>query len=226
MGNLPFYIYLLFITTVLFCLFLMYRGINRSAISLIIVLTWLLVQGLIAVKGFYFRPRIEPQHFLLLLLPPMITVILICFSPAAKVFRDKCDQRWLTSVHSVRIGVECVLYLLYMQKQVPKLITLAGNNYDLLTGLTAPLIVYFGYIKKILSNRVLLIWNFIGLCLLLNVLIEAILSAPFSFHQLARDQPNIAVFYFPFIWLPGFIVPVVLFCHLISIRKLLNGHTP
>ncbi|HVF96549.1 MAG TPA: hypothetical protein VM871_04480, partial [Flavisolibacter sp.] len=38
----------------------------------------------------------------------------------------------------------------------------------------------------------------------------------------AFDQPNIAVLYFPFIWLPSFIVPVVLLSHLVCIRQLLK----
>jgi len=37
---------------------------------------------------------------------------------------------------------------------------------------------------------------------------------------LAFDQPNIAVLYFPFSWLPTYVVPVVLFCHLAALRKL------
>ena len=222
MENLPIYVYLLFFITVLFSLIFLYRGTGRSKIALSIVLTWLLVQGVIAAKFFYIQPRIEPQHFLLLVLPPMVTVILVCFAPTAKLFRDKCDLKWLTLAHTVRVGVECVLFLLFADKLVPKLVTFAGFNYDILVGLTAPLVLYFGLHKKKLSNRALIIWNFVGLCLLLNVLIKAILSAPFSFQQFGREQPNIAVFYFPFIWLPGFIVPFVLFCHLISIRKLLN----
>ena len=37
----------------------------------------------------------------------------------------------------------------------------------------------------------------------------------------ALDHPNIALFYFPFIWLPCFIVPTALFAHLVNIRKLI-----
>jgi hypothetical protein len=37
----------------------------------------------------------------------------------------------------------------------------------------------------------------------------------------AFDQPNIAVLYFPFNWLPSCIVPLVLLSHLAAIRQLL-----
>ena len=68
----------------------------------------------------------------------------------------------------------------------------------------------------------LLWWNIISLGLLVNIIIYAVLSAPFSFQKMAFDQPNIAVLYFPFNLLPAFIVPVVLFGHLVSIRQLLR----
>jgi len=99
--------------------------------------------------------------------------------------------------------------------------TFEGRNFDIISGLTAPIIFYFGFIKKTLSNKILLIWNFICMGLLINIVTIAVLSAPFSFQKIAFDQPNIALLYFPFIWLPCCIVPVVLFSHLAAVRQLL-----
>ncbi len=100
--------------------------------------------------------------------------------------------------------------------------TFEGRNFDILSGLTAPFIFYFVFIKKTFGRRILLIWNFICLGLLINIVINAILSAPFQFQKFAFDQPNIAILYFPFVWLPGFIVPLILFSHLAAIRQLLK----
>tara|TARA_R110002096_G_scaffold209585_1_gene396758 strand:- start:1620 stop:1829 length:210 start_codon:yes stop_codon:yes gene_type:complete len=49
----------------------------------------------------------------------------------------------------------------------------------------------------------------------------AALSAQTPFQQLAFDQPNIGVTYFPFVWIPAVIVPIILFSHLVSIRQLI-----
>jgi hypothetical protein len=67
----------------------------------------------------------------------------------------------------------------------------------------------------------LVAWNIICLGLVLNVVIHGILSAPTAFQILAFDQPNIAVLYFPFQWLPAFVVPAVIFSHLICLRDLM-----
>jgi len=133
---------------------------------------------------------------------------------------DNLPQEKLILLHTLRIPVEFVLYWLYVNMAVPEIITFAGRNFDIIAGLTAP-IIYYGYIKKKLNHTVILAWNIISLCLLINVVVCAMLSAPSPLQQFAFDQPNVAILNFPFSWLPSFIVPIVLFCHLASIRKLL-----
>lgn len=68
--------------------------------------------------------------------------------------------------------------------------------------------------------KFLLAWNFIGIGLLANIVINAVLSVPSPFQKFAFNQPNIAVLYFPFNWLPGVVVPLVLLSHLVVIRQL------
>jgi hypothetical protein len=98
--------------------------------------------------------------------------------------------------------------------------TFEGRNFDILSGITAPVIYYFVFIKKNMSRKALLLWNFICLGLLFNIVINAILSVPAPFQQFAFEQPAIAIQYFPFIWLPSVIVPLVLLSHLAAIRQL------
>jgi hypothetical protein len=124
----------------------------------------------------------------------------------------------LTALSIVRIAVEIILYSLYLHRYVPELMTYTGRNFDLISGNAAPFVAYAIY-NKLIGKRAILLWNIIGLALLLNIVINAVLSAPLAFQQFAFDQPNVALFYFPFVWLPAFIVPVVLFTHLVGIRR-------
>ena len=98
--------------------------------------------------------------------------------------------------------------------------TFEGRNFDIISGLSAPVIWYFGFVKPKLSKTVIIIWNLICLGLLVNVSVYAVLSAPGNLQKFAFDQPNIALGYFPFLLLPGFIVPLVMLSHLAAIRKL------
>jgi hypothetical protein len=125
----------------------------------------------------------------------------------------------------IRIPVEIVLFLLAANKTIPELMTFSGRNFDIISGITAPIIYLLCFRGNQLRNpRLLLAWNFICLGLLLNIVMNAILSAPFPFQKFAFAQPNIAILYFPFSWLPLFIVVVVLFSHLVALSRLLKSH--
>lgn len=222
MLDLPFYVPLTLVVCVLFVLFMLHRA-TGSKTALGISLTWIVLQGALSFSGFYTVTDTLPPRFLLLVLPPLVMILALFSSKAGRNFLSSTDKTALTWLHSVRIPVEIMLFWLFIGGYIPKLMTFEGANFDIAAGLTAPLIVWFGYKKDILPKSVKLLWNLICLGLLLNIVIHAVLSAPFAFQQFAFDQPNIGVLYFPFTLLPGFIVPVVMFSHLVNIRDLLTS---
>ncbi len=222
MENLPAYISVIFGLTTILTVGLFYTAAHNSKATLLILLTWLAFQLFIGLSGFYTVTDALPPRFLLLVLPPVAFIIVLFTTVKGKQYIDSLDLNTLTILHTIRIPVEIVLFWLFVNKAVPELMTFEGRNLDILSGLTAPLIFYFGCIKKRIDTKLILLWNFICLALLLNIVTNAVLSAPFLFQQFAFDQPNIAVLYFPFNWLPSFVVPLVLFSHLASIRQLLH----
>ncbi len=227
--TLPSFVSILFILTTIATLVLFYsviRNSEYSSKSLFIVLGligWLAIQGVITLSKFYSTNTTDlPPKLFFALIPPLLTILILFATKKGRRFIDSLPLIHLTNLNIVRIPVELVLYWLCLNKAVPELMTFAGRNFDILSGITAPLVVYFGFRQQKLSRKVILIWNFIALALLVNIVTNAILSAPFAFQKFAFEQPNIAVLYFPFSWLPAFIVPTVLFGHLVSIRKLLK----
>jgi hypothetical protein len=215
------YVTTVFIATVLLTLWLFMKSLkNKTAVSAISVV-WLAFTGTLAYNGFFKDPEGLPPHFILSVAPPLLIIILLFATKTGRKFINNIDLRTITLLSIVRIPVELVLYWLFLNKAVPQLMTFAGRNFDIIAGVTAPIIYFVCFRGSIASNRpLLLIWNFISLLLLLNIVVIAILSLPFRFQQFAFDQPNIAVLYFPFIWLPSFIVMTVLFSHLVSISRL------
>ena len=81
---------------------------------------------------------------------------------------------------------------------------------------------WFAFSKSKVNYKLLLAWNLICLGLLSIIVTTAVLAIPTPFQQIGLDQPNIAVLYFPFNLLPGFIVPLVLFAHLQSIKLIVK----
>ncbi len=220
MENLPLYISITFGLTTMLTVWLFYQSAHHSKATLILLLTWLALQAGIALTDFYAVTDTLPPRFIFLVLPALLFIAALFTVPKGRQYIDGLDLKALTLLHTIRIPVEIVLFWLAVNKAVPVLMTFEGRNFDILSGLTAPLVYYFGFIKKKLDRRLILIWNFICLGLLINIVANAILSAPFPFQQFAFDQPNIAVLYFPFNWLPSCVVPIVLLSHLAAIRQL------
>lgn len=223
MENLPLYISIVFGLTTALTIVFFYFATNHSKTTLLILLSWLILQSFIGLSGFYKVTDTIPPRFLLLIFPPLLLIIALFVTSKGKQFIGSLDLKILTVLHTIRIPVELVLYWLFINKTIPDIMTFEGRNFDILSGISAPVIYYFGFIKKQLKSKHILLWNFICLGLLINIVVNAVLSAPFPFQKFAFEQPNIAVLYFPFIWLPSCIVPIVLFSHLVSIKQLFNA---
>lgn len=222
MDNLPTYISIVFVFTTILTVGLFYKATNNSKSTLIILLTWLALQTFIGLTGFYTVTDTIPPRILLLVLPPFLCIIGLFTTAKGKNYIDSLNIGTLTILHTIRIPVEFVLFWLFVNKTVPELMTFEGRNFDILSGLTAPVIFYFGFIKKGINKKIILLWNFICLGLLINIVVNSVLSTPVPFQKFAFDQPNIAILYFPFVWLPCCVVPLVLLSHLATIRQLLK----
>lgn len=223
MENLPAYISILFGLILILTIYLFYRAAHYSRLTLWIIIAWVVVQSVISATGFYTVTASLPPRFFLLIAPPVLFILVLFFTRSGRSYIDKLSIKALTILHVIRIPVELLLFWLFLRKMIPGLMTFEGRNFDIISGITAPLAFYFCFYGKNTNRRLLLFWNFICLGLLINIVAYAVLSAPFPFQKLAFDQPNIAVLYFPFTLLPACIVPIVLFSHLASIRQLLFG---
>ncbi|MBK8551001.1 MAG: hypothetical protein IPL53_08065 [Ignavibacteria bacterium] len=218
--NLPNSIVNIFILTTFLTAYLFFKASGNSYIPVFIMFIWLFIQSAVGHSEYYTVTNSMPPRFTLLVLPPLILIVMLFITKKGREFTDSLDLKMMTYLQTVRLPVEITLYMLFQSGYIPELMTFEGRNFDILAGLTAPFVAYFGFTKKVISRKVILIWNIICLGLVLNIVINAVLSAPFPFQKFAFDQPNVAVLYFPFVLLPGFIVPVVVLCHLASIRQL------
>ncbi len=235
-DNLPTYISLTFGLTTIVTLLLFVGTIKNSnseltrkkATPIFIGLTiWLTIQAVLTLKNIYNSDTntFPPKIILTGILPTILTIILLFATSKGKQFIDSLPLKNLTYLNVVRIPVEIVLFWLFLNKSIPELMTFEGRNFDIIAGITAPIIAYFGLTKTKLNRQTILMWNFICLGLLVNIVVNALFSAPSPIQKFAFDQPNIAILNFPFSWLPTFIVPIVLLGHLTSIRQLMKYKT-
>ncbi|MEM9831987.1 MAG: hypothetical protein AAF944_15205 [Bacteroidota bacterium] len=217
LDSVPWFVAGEFILVALLTLGLFHRAIRISKTGWVLISLWVALQSGFAYVGFYQKTDMLPPRFILVLLPAILVIAFLFRSNRGKRWIASADVPQLTLLHIVRIPVELILYQLFVYGTIPELMTFAGRNFDILAGITAPLVYYFGYQKQWLSRSFIISWHIISLLLLGNIVVHAILSIPSPFQQLAFDQPNIAILTFPFVLLPGLVVPIVLFSHLIAL---------
>jgi hypothetical protein len=218
--ELSIFISILFSLTVVVTIAWFYFASNSKSF-LLIILSWTILQSIVGLSGFYQNTETMPPRLMLFgIFPALICTLLLFFIPKGKSFINQLNLKTLTYFHSIRIPVEIVLALLYYQGLVSVYMTYEGTNFDLFSGISAPIVAFLAFRKSNTYNKLLLWWNVLCLLLLLNVVITAVFAFPSPFQQLAFDQPNIAVLYFPFNLLPTVVVPLVLFGHLVAIKRL------
>ena len=234
LQELPSYISIVFALTAMATVAIFHLAVKRSSnhsnwANYITggIAIWMIIHGILALNGFFYTDltSLPPKPFLLIG-PPVVFIIILFSTKKGRAFIDDLPLQSLTWMHTVRVPVEMVLYWLFIYATIPEVLTFAGRNFDILAGLTAPLIAYFGIQKGKIGRMGLLTWNIICLALVLSVVSHAILAIPTPFQQIAFDQPNTGVLYFPFVWLPAVVVPLVFFGHFVAIRRLLRDYAP
>ena len=227
--GLPIYLSVVFVLTTiltvgLFCYAILRAGpVSPPAVFLLCFLfVWIILQGVLAYNGFFQQfDVVPPRTFAFGPLPFFVlTFVYLIF---CRRFINDLPLKVLTLLHVIRIPVELCLLWLHHAGLVPVEMTFEGRNFDILSGITAPIVYFLAFRKGRVNRTLLILWNIGALALLTNIVTIAILAFPSPFQAVGLDQPNVGVTYLPFIWLPGVIVPIVFFCHVASLAKLLSN---
>jgi hypothetical protein len=192
-----------------------------SKLLLFLIPFWMLFQAVIAMGGFYLHTEIMPPRLPIFAVLPAVLLIIACFL-TGRDFIQRLPLKALTIIHVIRIPVELTLAWLFEQGLIPREMTFHGWNYDVLSGILAIVVTLIAFRGSKVNRPLLIGYNLLGLALLANIVTIAILSLQSPVQKLAFDMPNRGVLYFPYIWLPAMIVPVVLFCHIASLYKLIK----
>ena len=201
------------------------RKLSRKILlqAIVIVALWTVVLLMLSTKGFFADFNTLPPRPALAIIIPLPFVLLITFSKRGTELLTSTPPQWIVFMQSFRIGVELLLLLAFMKNMFPVQMTFEGRNFDIITGLLALPVGYLLASKKPNARKLAIAFNIIGLLLLLNILVIAVLSMPTSFRHFMNEPANTLVAEFPFILLPGVLVPIAYTLHIFSLRQLLTS---
>ncbi len=196
-------------------------GFTRLAGQLLLGLSvWITGVSLLALSGLFTDFSGLPPRPFFVLFPAMITVIYWSVRPRTGAVLAQIPPRNLIGIQGFRVPIELFLWLLYLAEEIPVQMTFEGQNPDILTGVLGLLLyLLWPQISKAAQRKLWLSFNLIGLGLLFNIVITALLSMPTALRFFMNEPANRIVTTFPFILLPTVLVPFALLFHLLSLRQ-------
>jgi len=192
------------------------------ALTTLILAGWLVTSALVAINGTLLDFTSTPPKLMIIIIPPVLAISYLSSSTRVNALIKEIPSSWLVYIQSFRILMEILLWLMFIRNVIPLQMTFEGVNYDILTGLSAPLIGYYCLSQNKWPRITAVLWNMAGILLVTNIFIVALLSTPGPMRLFFNEPANTAVAYFPFVWVPAFIVPFAYLMHILSLKQILK----
>ena len=198
------------------------RYLNRRAAFCVLagLFLWFIYAGLLGYFGIVKNTAMRPPGIAFIVVPVLFFLFLFIVRSSASARFALTFPLWIIlGTQCFRIGVELFLHQLWIDGLVPKMMTFEGANVDIYVGVSALLIAWLSTRGR-LGMRLALTWNVLGLLSLTNVVIRAVLTAPGPFNLIHAEVPNLMMGTFPFLFIPGFFVPLAVVLHVLAIRAI------
>jgi hypothetical protein len=197
------------------------RAVRRAALGAVVWLAW---TGAIASSGVLLHwDRTPPPMMLVLVGSIALTIALACTSFGGRLAAGL--PLWaLIGYQGFRVAVEFMLHRAYEQGVIGAQMTWSGRNFDVVSGASALLLGFWLWRRgetRTVPRGVVWAWNLLGLGLLVNIVVVAVLSMPTRLRAF-DGPPNEWVATFPYVWLPTVMVTAALFGHVLVGRALLR----
>jgi hypothetical protein len=181
-------------------------------------IAWLAAAWAAAATGVLRHWYVMPPPFALFMVAIAVLGAAMAFSSFGRRLAAFVPLWALVGIQAFRLPLELAMHRMFELGVMPEQMTYTGRNFDIVTGTSAILVA--GLVATGRAGRgLVLLWNLVGLGLLLNVVIVALLSTP-VFRYFGDDRLNVWVTYPPFVWLPAVMVLAAFAGHLLIFRAL------
>jgi hypothetical protein len=191
----------------------------RVSLDIALLAAWIVIPGLLAKAGALDRWTPFPAPALVMVAVVTAFTVGLAVSPLGGRLVAAVPLAALVGFQVFRVPVELLLHRLFVEGIVPIQMTYLGRNFDILSGISAALLAAWLAGGRF-SRGLVLAWNLLGLVLLANIVVIAVLSTPVPFRQFLTEPANRLPSMFPYVWLPTCLVQAALLGHLLVFRAL------
>ena len=165
--------------------------------------------------------ELPPRFAIFLIAPAFLFTGIFIYKNRNNKWLHHIPKSWLVYLQSFRILVETLFVFSIAQGVLHPNVTIEGYNFDMILGFTAPLVAFFAFEKKLISEKMVVTWNYLGLLVLTSVIFVFITTVFFpSFYGSTEHLMPIEFTKYPYTLIAGFLMPVAVFMHILSIVQL------
>jgi len=179
---------------------------------------WLAVTGAISGSGVLASTSMPPR-VMFFMVGSLVTAVAVAMSRVGGRLVRGVPVTALVAAQAFRLPLEVVLHEWADEGVLPTQMTFEGHNFDIITGALALGIGLWALWGRV-PQWVILVFNVVGLALLLTVASIAVLSSPIPLRLYENDPPVLLAYYFPYGWIVPVCVAGALFGHVLVFRWL------
>lgn len=186
---------------------------------------WITITGALGASGLLEHWDRMPPPMLIVLVVAIVLTCVLALGSFGNTLAQGLPLWALVGYQGFRVAVELMLHRAYEQGVIGVQMTWSGRNFDVVSGVSALLLGFCLWRRgesRPVPSAIVWLWNLLGIGLLANIVVVAVLSMPTPLR--AFDGPaNNFVATFPYVWLPTVMVTAALFGHVLVARRLVKG---
>jgi len=217
------------IFTIIFLFSIGFVAINKTSINkkkdkivlISCLLLWQVFIYTIASSGLLKSYDFPPRFAVIFIIPSFIFIGIFLYKNKSKKWIQTIPEQWIICFQTFRILVETLFVLSVAEGILHPLVTIEGYNIDMIFAFTAPIIAFLVYNKKIVDKKLVIYWNYLGLAVIASI-IFLFMTSIYKPELWGSSVPMLPMdmLTYPYILIAGFLMPVAVFLHVLSITQL------
>jgi hypothetical protein len=185
------------------------------------LLLWQVYIFVLARTGFLSNFDFPPRFVLLLIVPAFTFTGIFLYRNRNNAWIQNIAVQDLIYFQSFRVLLETLFVFSVAKGILHPNVTIEGYNFDMVYALTAAIVAFLVFNKKVLSIQVALVWNYIGLAVIASIIVVffTTIYVPALYGSETTLMPLTFTEY-PYITVAGFLMPSAVFIHVLSILQL------
>ncbi len=185
------------------------------------LLLWQIYLFLLGQSGILVDFSFPPRFVLLMILPAFIFIGTFLRRNKKAKWIQVIPPSWLVGYQAFRIIIETLFVYSVVAGLLHQNVTIEGYNFDMVFAFTAIIMLFVLYRSKTLPKRLLLAWNYAGLLVIASIIFLFLTTI----YTPEIYGPDTAPFptdfgWYPYVLVPGFLMPSAVFVHVLSIVQL------